>query len=353
MNMPRESGSGASARVRTVSCPPMSTPTPNALRGLVIANLGTPSAPTAEAVRTYLREFLTDKRVVQIPHLLWKPLLNWVILPRRSPVVAEKYAEIWMGDEGSPLLAYTLRLARAMQAAMPSWRVLPAMRYGQPALSDAIARLYDDGIRDITLLPLYPQYSTTTTASMEDVTVAMRQRLPDANITVVRDYHRDPRWVQAIADSIRAYWDVHGRGDRLMLSFHGIPERLVRAGDPYAAQCETGTDAIAEALGIAREDILLTYQSRFGREKWLQPYTLQTVEQFARDGVRRLDVVCPGFAVDCLETLEEIAMQNADAFRAAGGGGGGGEFRYIPCLNDDASHVAALAGIANDAEASI
>ena len=324
----------------------MSTPTPAATRGLVIANLGTPSAPTAEAVRTYLREFLTDKRVVQIPHLLWKPLLDWVILPRRSPVVAEKYAEIWMGEEGSPLLAYTLRLARALQAAMPAMRVLPAMRYGQPALADAISQLHAEGIRDITVLPLYPQYSTTTTASMEDVAALMRKRLPDAHISVIRDYHRDPRWVQAIADSIRTFWEANGRGDRLLLSFHGIPERLVRGGDPYAAQCEAGTDAIAEALGIPREEILLTYQSRFGRERWLQPYTLQTVEELAREGVRRLDVICPGFAVDCLETLEEIAMQNADAFRAAGGD----EFRYIPCLNDDAAHAAALAGIAFDAK---
>lgn len=317
-------------------------------RGLVIANLGTPGAPTAEAVRAYLREFLTDKRVVQIPHLLWKPLLDRVILPRRSPVVAEKYAEIWMGEEGSPLLAYTRRLAYALQAAMPAWRVLPAMRYGQPALADAITQLHREGIRDITVLPLYPQYSTTTTASMEDVVGVMRQRLPDVGLHLVRDYHRDPHWIDAVANSIRAHWDAHGRGDCLLLSFHGIPERLVKGGDPYAAQCEAGTQAMADALGIPREDIRLTYQSRFGRERWLQPYTLQVVEQLARDGVHRLDVACPGFAVDCLETLEEIAIQNAEAFHAAGGG----EFRYIPCLNDDASHVAALIGIANHTPAS-
>ena len=324
----------------------MSTPAPNAPRGLIIANLGTPAAPTATAVRSYLREFLTDKRVVQIPHILWKPLLDWVILPRRSPVVAEKYAEIWIEGEGSPLLAYTRRLASALQATMPSWRVLPAMRYGQPALGDAIAQLHREGIRDITILPLYPQYSTTTTASMEDVAHQMRARLPDARLRVVTDYHVDARWASAIADRIRAHWQAHGRGERLLLSFHGIPERLVKGGDPYAKQCEASTQAIADALGVARGDILLTYQSRFGRERWLQPYTLQTIEQLAREGVRSLDVACPGFAVDCLETLEEIAMQNADAFRAAGGE----TFRYIPCLNDDASHAAALAGIAGDAE---
>ena len=319
---------------------------PAAPRGLVIANLGTPAAPTPEAVRAYLREFLTDKRVVQIPHFVWKPLLDRVILPRRSPAVARKYAEIWIEGEGSPLLAYTRRLAGALQATMPSWRVLPAMRYGQPALGDAIAQLHREGIRDITILPLYPQYSTTTTASMEDVAHQMRAHLPDARLRVVTDYHVDPRWVAAIADRIRAHWQAHGRSERLLLSFHGIPERLVKGGDPYARQCEASTQAIADALGIARDDILLTYQSRFGRERWLQPYTLQTIEQLAREGVRSLDVACPGFAVDCLETLEEIAMQNADAFRAAGGAA----FRYIPCLNDDASHAAALAAIASDAE---
>lgn len=326
---------------------PSPAPSPaNATRGLILANLGTPVAPTPEAVRAYLREFLTDKRVVQIPHFAWKPLLDFVILPRRSPVVAEKYAEIWM-EEGSPLLAHTVRLAREVQAAMPDWRVRPAMRYGPPALSDAIRELHGEGIREIVVLPLYPQYSTTTTASMEDVVDAMRAALPDARIHCIRDYHVDAGWVQAVADSIRAHWAAHGRGDRLLLSFHGLPERLVRAGDPYAAQCEAGTAAIAAALGIARDDILLTYQSRFGKERWLQPYTLATVEQLGREGVQRLDVACPGFAVDCLETLEEIAMQNAEAFRTHGGG----EFRYIACLNESPAHAHALARIARNVAA--
>ncbi|RMH88105.1 ferrochelatase [Lysobacter pythonis] len=310
------------------------------MRGLVLANLGTPAAPSTDAVRAYLREFLTDRRVVQIPPLLWKPLLDFVILPRRSPVVAEKYAEIWM-DEGSPLLAHTTRLAAAVAARMPGWKVLPAMRYGQPALGAAIEKLHGEGIRDITVLPLYPQYSTTTTASVEDVVDAARARLPGARIETVRDYHDDPGWVAAVAGSIRAHWAAYGRGEKLLLSFHGIPERLVKGGDPYAAQCEAGTRAIAAALGLGREEIVLTYQSRFGRERWLQPYTLATVERLGREGVRRLDVVCPGFSVDCLETLEEIAMQNADAFRAAGGG----EFRYVACLNDSSAHAEALAEI--------
>lgn len=307
----------------------------------MLVNLGTPDAPTADAVSRYLREFLLDRRVVQIPRLLWKPLLERVILPRRSPVVAQKYAEIWM-EGGSPLAVLTRGLGAAVQSELPDWQVAVAMRYGAPALAVTIEMLRDAGCEDIVVLPLYPQYSTTTTASVEDVVDALRASDRGIRIRLIRDYHRDPRWIDAVAASIRAHWSVHGRADRLLLSFHGIPERLVRAGDPYAAQCEASTQGIATALGIDRDDILLTYQSRFGRERWLQPYTLPTIEQLGRDGLRRLDVACPGFAVDCLETLEEIAMFNAEAFRSAGGGA----FRYIPCLNDAPAHAQALAAIA-------
>lgn len=318
---------------------PAPMPAPKS-RALVIVNLGTPSAPTAEAVRRYLREFLTDKRVVQIPHFIWKPLLDWVILPRRSPAVAEKYAEIWM-PEGSPLLAYGLRLAKAMDNALDGWQVRTAMRYGEPALAKVVQALHDEGHRDITVLPLYPQYSTTTTGSVEDAVAALQQRFADTRLQLIRDYHQHPAWAAAIAGRIRQHWAQHGRGEKLVFSYHGIPERLVRAGDPYAAQCEASTAAIAAALDIPREEILLTYQSRFGRERWLQPYTLPTLEQLGRDGTRTLDVVCPGFAVDCLETLEEITEQNAEAFRAAGGSA----LRYIPCLNDSPAHVDALAAL--------
>ncbi|MBW8822953.1 MAG: ferrochelatase [Xanthomonadales bacterium] len=313
-------------------------------RALILVNLGTPAAPTAAAVRRYLSEFLLDPRVVQIPRLLWWPLLNWVILPRRSPVVARKYAAIWM-DEGSPLAAYTQRLANGMQAALPGWRVAMAMRYGEPALAKTIDALVADDVNEIVVLPLYPQYSTTTTASVEDVVAESRAKHPRVAFRTVHDYHVDPHWVAATAASIREHWTRNGRAGKLLFSFHGIPERLVRNGDPYAAQCEASTVAVAAALGMARADILLTYQSRFGRERWLQPYTLPTLQQLARDGVRDIDVACPGFAVDCLETLEEIAMLNAEAFVAAGGRA----LRYIPCLNDGAAHVQALATIAESA----
>lgn len=305
---------------------------------LVLANLGTPAAPTAPAVAAYLDEFLSDPRVVQLPRWLWRPLLRRVILPRRSPVVAEKYAEIWLPG-GSPLAVHTRALAQAVQLRLPDWRVEPAMRYGAPALGDVLQRLRAEGVRRVRVLPLYPQYSTTTTASVMDAVAAHGAGL---QVEVLHDYHADAGWVAALAASIRAHWQLHGRGERLLLSFHGIPQRLVDRGDPYAAQCEGSARAIAEALGIARDEIVLTFQSRFGRERWLQPYTLPTLQEFARGGVRRVDVACPGFAVDCLETLEEIAMQNAAAFLEAGGQ----TLRYIPCLNADAAHADALAALA-------
>ena len=312
---------------------------------VLLVNLGTPDEPTAPAVARFLREFLLDPRVVAIPRLLWQPLLQWVILPRRSPVVAEKYAQVWLpGDDGgSPLTAYTRRLARAVQARLPGVKVREAMRYGNPSLLAALQAERAAGTRRVLVLPMYPQYSTTTTASVEDAVAAARGEL---HIETLHDYHVDPGWVAAVAGSIRAHWQAHGRGERLLLSFHGIPQRLVQAGDPYAAQCEASAAAIAAALGLAREEIVLTFQSRFGREAWLQPYTQQTLEALARDGVREVDVACPGFAVDCLETLEEIALQNAAAFRTAGGQA----LRYIPCLNAEPAHADALAALARAAE---
>ncbi len=303
---------------------------------LVLVNLGTPEAPTPEAVRRYLLEFLSDRRVVQIPPLLWQPLLRAVVLPRRSPVVAEKYAQIWM-QGGSPLAVHTRRLAAAVQQRLPGVHVVHAMRYGSPSLAATLDGLHRQGHAQVLVLPLYPQYSTTTTASVGDVVA----RAAGA-IRMVEDYHRDPGWLEAVAASIRAHWAAHGRGERLLFSFHGIPQRVVDGGDPYAAQCEASTNAIAAALGIGRDEVLLTYQSRFGRERWLQPYTLPTLQALARAGVREIDIACPGFAVDCLETLEEIAMQNAEAFRAAGGQA----LRYIACLNDAPAHADALAAIA-------
>lgn len=311
-------------------------------RALILVNLGTPAAPTASAVRRYLAQFLHDHRVVQLTRWLWCPLLHFVILPLRSPKVARKYAAVWLPD-GSPLAVHTANLARAVQARLPDWHVGHAMRYGEPSLASALARLRNEGVRDVRVLPLYPQYSTTTTAAVADVIDAHGEGL---DVTMLGDYHRDAGWARVVADSIRAHWDRNARGERLLLSFHGIPQRLVDGGDPYAAQCEASTQAIAEALGIQRDQIMLTFQSRFGREQWLQPYTQATLEQLGREGVHAIDIVCPGFAVDCLETLEEIAIENAKAFRDAGGHA----LRYIPCLNASDAHADALAALATGHE---
>jgi len=306
---------------------------------LVLVNLGTPAAPTPSAVRRYLSQFLHDRRVVQLTRWLWCPLLHFVILPLRSPKVARKYAQVWMPG-GSPLAVHTAALADAVARRLPGWRVAHAMRYGQPSVQAVFDGLRAEGVRKIRVLPLYPQYSTTTTASVADAVAAAANGL---QVEVLRDYHVDAGWAAAVAASIRAHWDAEGRGERVLLSFHGIPRRLVDGGDPYAAQCEASTRAIAQALGVPREDLLLTFQSRFGRERWLEPYTQPTLEALAREGVRRVDVACPGFAVDCLETLEEIAVENAVAFRGAGGEA----LRYIPCLNAEPTHADALAALAS------
>jgi ferrochelatase len=309
---------------------------------LVLANLGTPAAPTAQAVSAYLDEFLTDPRVVQLPQWLWRPFLRRIILPKRSPVVAKKYASIWM-PEGSPLAVHTQRLAQAVQARLPQWQVVHAMRYGAPPLADVLRTALAAGVRDIRVLPLYPQYSTTTTASIADAIAGIDAG--DTRIAMLGDYHVHPAWVRAVADSIRAHWQANGRGERLLLSFHGLPQRVVDAGDPYAVQCEAGAAAIAHALGMERGEVELAYQSRFGAGRWLQPSTDARLLALAAQGVRTVDVACPGFAADCLETLEEIAQQEAERFRDAGGGC----LRVIPCLNSAPGHADAIAAIAGDA----
>ena len=314
---------------------------------LVLANLGTPAAPTASAVSAYLDEFLSDPRVVQIPGWLWKPLLRKIILPRRSPVVAKKYASVWLPG-GSPLAVHTAALADAVQVRLPDWRVLPAMRYGAPSLASVLGALDREGVRHVRVLPLYPQFSTTTTRSVVD---AIDAHGGDLAVQWLHDYHADPGWAAAVAASIRAHWDMHGRGERLLLSYHGLPQRVVDRGDPYADQCEASTLAIAGALGIPRSEILLAFQSRFGKGKWLQPDVVATLQGLARDGVRTVDVACPGFAVDCLETLEEIAIQDAELFHAAALGQAQGErpaLRYIPCLNAGDAHADALAALARN-----
>ena len=308
---------------------------------LLIVNLGTPEAPTPRAVRRYLAEFLHDHRVVQLTRWLWCPLLHFIILPLRGPKAAAKYASIWM-PEGSPLAVHTRRLAGAVQDRLPGWRVQDAMRYGEPSIGSRLQAWRAEGVQKVVVLPLYPQYSTTTTESVRDVVTREARGL---DVRFIEDYPVDPGWVAAVVGSIRSWRAEHGAGEHLLFSYHGLPQRLARNGDPYPQRCEASTRAIVQALGLRDGEWTLTYQSRFGKERWLEPATDTTLQAMAARGVRRVDVVCPGFAVDCLETLEEIAMQNAELFHAAGGEA----LRYIPCLNDAPAHADALAALARRA----
>jgi ferrochelatase len=301
---------------------------------VLLVNLGTPTAPTASAVARFLREFLSDTRVVTLPRWLWQPILRRLVLPRRSPVVARKYASVWLAG-GSPLAVHTRALADAVQRRLPGVHVEEAMRYGTPSLADALRRARARGGR-IVVLPLYPQYSTTTTETVADVVADT-----DAGVALLRDYHDDPAWIEAVAGSIRAHWAEHGRGEHLLLSFHGLPQRVVDRGDPYQRQCEASARAIATALGLADDAWSQSYQSRFGAGRWLQPATQDVIDAFAARGLRSVDVACPGFAADCLETLEEIGIMLAERFAARGGA-----LRVVPCLTDAPAHADAIAALA-------
>ena len=315
---------------------PPATPRPV----LLLINLGTPSAPTARAVRRYLGQFLRDPRVVQIPKWIWWPILFLFVLPLRASKVARKYAAIWM-EGGSPLLVHSRALAQAVQTQLPEVEVRLAMRYGEPSIASQLRGL--EGATPLAVLPLYPQYSASTTATVHDEVMAVVGRGKSAPpLSMLSDYHLDEAWLDAVADSVRAYWREHGRGEQLLLSFHGLPVAQVRAGDPYERQCQASAQALARKLGLGDAEWALTYQSRFGKAEWLQPYLSEFLQARAREGARRLDVACPGFAVDCLETLEEIAVENAAYFRAAGGEA----LHYIPALNASESHARALAAIA-------
>ena len=312
--------------------------------GVLLVNLGTPTAPTAKALRPYLAEFLGDARVIDYPRWLWWLILHGVILRIRPPRSAHAYARIWT-DRGSPLRFGSEDLAAKLQAELDrqqpgTLRVALAMRYGEPSVAHTIGQLQREGVRRLLVLPLYPQYSATSTGSVIDaVADAFKALRWPPELRFVNDYHDDPGHIEALASSIEHWWAANGRGEKLLLSFHGIPERYVQLGDPYAGQCRRTAQLLRERLQLGESELVVSFQSRVGRERWLQPYTDATVRQLATDGVKKLDVACPGFAVDCLETLEEIAMQNRDFFLAAGGG----TLRYIPALNDSTEQVGSLA----------
>ncbi len=313
--------------------------------GVLLVNLGTPAAPTAAAVRPYLAEFLSDPRVVEIPKVLWWPLLHGIILRTRPKKSAAKYATVWL-PEGSPLAVYTARQAALLQGYAGERglqvTVRHAMRYGEPSVAAGLAALKADGCNRVLVVPAYPQYSGTTTASVVDAVQAWAVRtrhLPEMRF--INRFHDDPGYLDALAARVRAFWQAEGRGDHLLMSFHGVPERTLHLGDPYHCECLATARLLAERLGLEKNQYSLSFQSRFGRAKWLEPSTDATLKALAARGVRHLQVVCPGFVADCLETLEEIAQEGRHDFLAAGGQ----RFDYIPCLNDDPAWIRALVAL--------
>ncbi len=314
---------------------------------VLLVNLGTPDAPTASAVRRYLKEFLWDPRVVEIPRALWWLILNGIILNTRPSKSAAKYAQIWTAA-GSPLRVNTGAQAAQLQTHFDAResnavKVDFAMRYGSPSVADQLDKLKASGADRILILPLYPQFAASTTASVMDAVAdwIKRTRNPP-ELRFVRNYHDDAAYINALAASVREHWATHGKPQTLLMSFHGLPERSLTLGDPYFCECQKTGRLLAEALQLSESEYKITFQSRFGRAKWLQPYTQATLEQMGRNGQQSVNVICPGFTSDCLETLEEIAIECKTAYLAAGGK----EFRYIPCLNQNADWVAALAAVA-------
>ncbi len=309
--------------------------------GVILVNLGTPDAPTPAAVRRYLGEFLSDRRVVSLPPWLWQPILQGLILRTRPYRVARNYASVWL-PEGSPLLVHTRQQAQGLAArlaarfphAPPPVRV--AMRYGNPALDSVLTELRDLGVRRLLILPLYPQFSSSTTAAVYDAVAATYRNwywLPETRM--VNDYYQAPGYIAALAASVRQHWQQQPAGARLLISFHGLPQRLIRAGDPYYDQCQATAQALAAALDLPQERWEMVFQSRFGKETWLQPYADVRLRALAQAGVKQLDVICPGFAADCLETLEEVNGEFRHLYQAAGGE----VFHYIPALNAQVAHL--------------
>lgn len=314
--------------------------------GILLANLGTPDAPDAPALRRYLREFLLDPRVIEMSRPLWWLILHLFILPFRPKKSAELYKKVWT-DEGSPLLVISKRQAAAIEKALRAeigtpFHVALGMRYGNPSLRSALRELAEKGCRRILVLPLYPQYAAVTSGSTFDgVAAELRAWRWVPELRVVQHYHDEPGYIRGLAATIREAWADGSQPDKLLFSFHGIPQRYFEAGDPYFCHCHKTARLVAEDLGLPRDRYVVSFQSLFGKEEWLKPYTDKTMQGLAKSGVRSLDVICPGFSADCLETIEEIDEQNREIFLHAGGE----RYRYIPALNDRPDHVRFLADL--------
>lgn len=327
--------------------------------GVLLVNLGTPDHPTAASIRRYLSEFLSDSRVIEIPRWLWQIILQGFILTRRPRKLAPRYQEIWM-DEGSPLLVYSRAQASGVQRVLDAQRAARSeigaradmdeagvavrvelgMRYGNPSVASAMDALRAQGCERILTVPMYPQYAASTTATAVDQVAAVAARLRNQpELRFIKRFHTDQAYIQALAGQVQAHWQAHGRPQKLLLSFHGLPRRVVLQGDPYYRDCMETAALLRQSLGADAGLVEVAFQSRFGAEKWLEPYTLPTLQAWASQGITRVDVMCPGFLADCLETLEEIQQQCRDAFIAAGGE----QFHYLPCLNDDPAWISGLA----------
>ena len=312
---------------------------------VLLINLGSPDAPTRQALRPYLSEFLSDPRVVDLPRWKWLPILHGIVLNTRPQRSAHAYQQIWQED-GAPLITISARQTVALRHALAARgqhiAVEYAMRYGRPSIGDALQRLASANIDKLLVIPMYPQYSDATTASVFDgVAQALKKQRGIPELRLVRDWHTHPRYIAALADSIRRHTLTHGAAEQLLFSFHGLPARYAAEGDPYPRQCEATVAAVAETLQLPADRYRLVYQSRFGNEPWLRPYADETIRALADSGCQNLRVICPGFAADCLETLEEMAMTNRALFLQHGGR----HYDYIPALNDDPAHIELLADL--------
>ncbi len=320
---------------------------------VVLVNLGTPAAPTPRAVGQFLKAFLSDPRVVEAPRWFWLPLLHGVIVPVRSRKAAKAYQKIWW-PEGSPLKIISQRQVEALQQALQSGEqngaentptVVEACTYGEPSIASQIESLSASGVESFIVIPLYPQYSCSTTAPVWDQLsryIQQKRDIPD--IRVVKSFYQRDDYINALAETVRSHWQQHGRGEKLLMSFHGVPLEYVEKGDPYRRHCEATAANLAATLGLNNDQWLCSFQSRFGPKEWLQPYTDESLEKWAKDGVKRVDVISPAFTADCLETLEELKMENCDLFLAAGGEA----YNYIPCLNDSDSFIRVLQAIVEE-----
>lgn len=315
--------------------------------GILLINLGTPTAPTAKALRPYLKQFLSDSRVIEIPKAIWWFILNGIILNVRPAKSAAKYATIWTPD-GSPLLVHTQKQATLLKGllgeqGMRNLVVDYAMRYGQPSVEQTMIKMREAGVERLLVIPLYPQYAGSSSATaLDDVFRTLQKMRNMPEVRTVRHFHDHPAYIQALADSVREHWRLNGRAEKLVMSFHGVPRFTLDKGDPYHCECLKTGRLLAEELGLSKAEYVVSFQSRFGKAEWIKPYTTEVLSQLARDGVSKIDIMCPGFVGDCLETLEEIAMEGKEDFLTHGGK----EYRYIACLNERPAWITALAEIA-------